>query len=315
MREGSAKTAHVGFPFPIVRIPEYVCVLFLEQCPTGARVRLDAFLSVPCVHPLRIDIPVVTTGNECAAGLGEPVSGAAVTGHGDRASVLDRYAERLRPATAVALQFIGERCDQDGSRRAPFTAGSALGRVNFGVCVYGGALGEQTIVRVFHVVCRVTRFPVEPQVANHAVDRGMGAGRQRGVTHDRFRVGVGVVSVAVDDPGFPEVTEATVTQAVVVARRQVTAKLIHGDLQNEFRLVLSCGCARSEHCCQQAERDRDFYDHSDEPATRRHRHAAGPKSYFEPPEFCSCSMTWSMPKLAAFCRGGYSLKVARNRPT
>ena len=30
---------------------------------------------------------------------------------------------------------------------------------------------------------------------------------------------------------------------------------------------------------------------------------------------CNCSITWSMVKLAAFCRGGYSLKVARNWPT
>ena len=30
---------------------------------------------------------------------------------------------------------------------------------------------------------------------------------------------------------------------------------------------------------------------------------------------CNCSITWSMVKLAAFCRGGYSLNVARNWPT
>ena len=39
------------------------------------------------------------------------------------------------------------------------------------------------------------------------------------------------------------------------------------------------------------------------------------RGYFEPRLFVSDSITWSTVKLAAFCRGGYSLNVWRNWPT
>ena len=63
--------------------------------------------------------------------------------------------------------------------------------------------------------------------------RRIGAGGQRGVADDGLGIGVGMVCVAVYDPVFQQVSEAAFTKPVVVARWQVAAQLVHGDLQHQ----------------------------------------------------------------------------------
>jgi hypothetical protein len=106
-----------------------------------------------------------------------------------------------------------------------------------------GALRQQRIRGIFDVVGRETGFAVEPQVAHHAVDRGVRAGRERRMADDGLRVGVRVVRIAVDDALLPEVAEAAFAETIVVTRRQVAAQLVDRDLQDQLRRILRVGGA------------------------------------------------------------------------
>ena len=57
------------------------------------------------------------------------------------------------------------------------------------------------------------------------------------MTHNGLGVGVRVMRVAVYDAGFPQVAKAALAEAIVVTHWQITAKLVHGYLQDQFRLV------------------------------------------------------------------------------
>jgi len=54
--------------------------------------------------------------------------------------------------------------------------------------------------------------------------------RERGVSHYRFGVGVGVMGVRVPDSMLHEVAEAAIPHAVEVSPGQVAAQLIDGNL-------------------------------------------------------------------------------------
>ena len=71
----------------------------------------------------------------------------------------------------------------------------------------------------------------------------MCAGSERGVAHDRLRIGVRVVRVPKDDAVLPEVTESPFAKPVVVACRKVTPELVDRDLQDQFRPIGARFCA------------------------------------------------------------------------
>jgi hypothetical protein len=68
------------------------------------------------------------------------------------------------------------------------------------------------------------------------MDRRVGSRGQRGVSDDRFGIGMPVVRVSKYDAIFQQVIESAFAKAFAVSERQVTSQLINRDLQNEFRL-------------------------------------------------------------------------------
>ena len=60
------------------------------------------------------------------------------------------------------------------------------------------------------------------------------ARRQRRMADYGFRVGMHMMSIAVDDARLPQVLKATFTQSLVISRGQIAAKLVYGDLQDQF---------------------------------------------------------------------------------
>jgi len=70
--------------------------------------------------------------------------------------------------------------------------------------------------------------------------------RERGVSDDGLGVRVRVMRVSVDDSRLPQVAKAAVTQAIVVAGRQVAAQLIDRDLQDQLWVVAGQNRWRNE---------------------------------------------------------------------
>ena len=62
------------------------------------------------------------------------------------------------------------------------------------------------------------------------------------MTDDRLGICMRMVRVAINDAVLPEIAETAVAEAIVVTRGQVAAELVDGDLQDQFRRILSvCG--------------------------------------------------------------------------
>jgi hypothetical protein len=76
---------------------------------------------------------------------------------------------------------------------------------------------------------------MEPDVADHAVYRRGGSGRQGRVADDGLRVGVQVVGVGVDHAFVPQIFEASAAQVRPVAIHQITAQAVDGDLEDQPR--------------------------------------------------------------------------------
>jgi len=83
---------------------------------------------------------------------------------------------------------------------------------------------------------------VEPDVADHAVRGGHGAGRQRDVADDGLGVGVLVVGVGVVHALVHQVAEAAVTEQVCIAPGQIAAQGVDGNLKYQPRWFMNaCG--------------------------------------------------------------------------
>ncbi len=61
-----------------------------------------------------------------------------------------------------------------------------------------------------------------------------GPRRKRGVTHDRFRIRVRVMRILEDHPLIQQVTKTTLAHPIKESLWQVSAKLIHRNLQDQF---------------------------------------------------------------------------------
>ena len=156
--------------------------------------------------------------------------------HRNRAAILDGNSEHFRLASGADRQFVAEGGNKNHRRRAAFGRRDLLGRIDLRSFVDVRTLGQQPVAPVLDVVDHLAAATVEPDVADHAVDRGLCPGRQGGVPHNGLGVGVSVVGVCEDNPFLEQVSETAFAHAVEIPPRQVAAQLVDGDLENQPRL-------------------------------------------------------------------------------
>ena len=217
VRKGAPETGEVGLIVAVVGVAEQVVRRRAAQLPGLAGIGRGGVGCVPSQHPVGVAVVVIGAGDELAVGLGEPEGLAGMTRQRDRAAVLDRDAEDLGLAVGVHRQLVAEGRGQDGVRRASVHLGGALGGVDLRGLVDVGIGRQQMVVGVFDVVDQAPLFAVEPEVADHPMGRGHGAGGQRRVPDDGLGVGVLIVGVVVVDTLFHQVAEAAVTEHMGVA--------------------------------------------------------------------------------------------------
>ena len=106
-------------------------------------------------------------------------------------------------------------------------------RVDFGLRIDARTAGQDRIVGILDVVDRAAGLPVEPEIAHHAVGGRLRARGQRGMTHHRLGIRVGVVRIVVVDPLLQQVAETPVSELREMSKRQVAPQLVHSDLEDQ----------------------------------------------------------------------------------
>ena len=135
-------------------------------------------------------------------------------------------------------ELVTEGRGEDGRRRATIHLRRLLRRVDLCFLIDIGTDSQEAIIRVLDVIDKAPFFTVEPDIAHHAMCRGHRPRCKRDMTDDGLRIRMLVVGVGVVDPFIHEVTKTTFTQHMAVTSRQITAQGIHGDLENQARLLL-----------------------------------------------------------------------------
>jgi hypothetical protein len=98
------------------------------------------------------------------------------------------------------------------------------------------------VVWIFDVVGQHTRGAIQPDVADHAVNRRVGTGGQRCVTDDRLCIGVAMMRIFIDRAVFEQVAESAFSKLAGMPAKQIAPKLVHGDLQDEpWRFAATLG--------------------------------------------------------------------------
>ena len=154
-------------------------------------------------------------------------------GHGHRATILDRYPEDFGPAGGVNCQFVTKGGAENRGGRTPIAGRHLLGGINLRGFVYLCAGGEEAILGIFDIVGELPGLTIKPHVPDHAMDRGVRAGGERGMAHDGLRVGVCVMGVGIPDAVIHEIAEPALAHILDKSPRQVAPQLVHGNLQDE----------------------------------------------------------------------------------
>ncbi len=204
-----------------------------RKLPCRSRIALPPSLGIPGVEPLRVPIVVVAAGDEVTARLREPESLAGMAGERNRAPVLHRNAEDLRPACGANGTLIREGGDEERPGRSPLTLGGLLGRVDLRRLVDPRACRQKREVLVLDVVGQLSSRTIEPHVADHSVRRRMSPGGQSCMADDRLRIGMLVVSVGVVDTALVQISEPARLESIEDAIGLIAAELIDGDLQHQ----------------------------------------------------------------------------------
>ena len=162
MREDPTETANIRFPFAVIAVTEQVGVPVVQQLPLGTRELLRGLRRIERAYPVRVLLEVIGAGDEPTTGFREPVSRAGMSGHRDGTTVFHRDADNFRMSTGIAAELVGKGRDQHRSRGAAVAARRALRRVDLGICIDGGTLGQQAVVCILDIVGREAGLAVKP---------------------------------------------------------------------------------------------------------------------------------------------------------
>ena len=156
-----------------------------------------------------------------------------MTGHRNSATILDGYCKHLGLTSRMRGQLITECGHQNRRWRAAFAAGSSLSWIYLRLLIHTCTRCQQRESCVFNVVDGLTRFTIEPVIADHSVCRGCRACRQSRVANDGLVVGVIMVGIRVNRALFPQVAKSAVAQTLKMAGGKISTQLIHSDLQDQ----------------------------------------------------------------------------------
>ncbi len=109
-----------------------------------------------------------------------------------------------------------------------------------------GFVADEVVAVILRIVDERPGFLIDPVIGDDAVPGRVGAGGQGGVAHGGFGIGVLVMGSRIPGAPFHQIAESPFRETIGIATGQVTAQLVDGDLQDQFRFFIGSGCAQHQ---------------------------------------------------------------------